>query len=302
MARTHLIAALASLALFLGACTDASNSGTAASETRAPAEAAVSADPDQGPGDPRGTAANSAGTATSYPLTIETCGVRSTLNGPPERILLYYGFAEPLLLWGLGDAVDGLVSFAPSSSYPGMEALYATLDITNQQFNREVLIAMSPDLVISASDFAFNAEAGFLTREELSEAGIATWIPESLCAQDKADPTPEEADALATRGFEQVLMDLAELGRLVDRQAEATALVAEMEAKMTEVEAQVAGLDPVRVAIVTADRDGSRITGVYTGGVNEDIIRRVGGLNPFVTPESSQYTSLSMEQLTVTPL
>ncbi|MEM6645001.1 MAG: ABC transporter substrate-binding protein [Bacteroidota bacterium] len=292
MTRPRLLVLLTALTVLLGACTDTSRSGTDASATPASAGGGVTESP-------RG---ENAGTATAYPLTIETCGVRSTLNGPPERILVYYGFAEPLLLWGLGDAIDALVSFDPTSSYPGMDTLYTGLTITKQQFSREVLIAMGPDLVISSSDYAFNAEAGFLTREELSDAGIATWIPESLCALDKADPTPEEAEALAARDFDEVLADLAVLGIIVDRQAEAVRLVAEMEAKMAAVEARVAGRDPVRVAIVTADRDGSRVTGVYTGGINEDIIRRAGGVNPFATPESGQYTSLSMEQLTVTPL
>ncbi|MCY3642411.1 MAG: ABC transporter substrate-binding protein [Acidimicrobiaceae bacterium] len=240
--------------------------------------------------------------ATTYPLTLESCGFSSTLDGPPESILVYYSFEEPLMLWGLGDNIDTFVSFGSDSAYPGMNEILAGLESTPDQPGREALVAMAPDLIITSTDYAFNEDAGFLSRDAVHELGIATWLPETLCAQDKPDPTPEEVEALTNRDFDQVLQDFLDLGVVVDRQAEAAELVAEMEAKMAEVEARVPDGDPVPVGILSASRDGAEFWGVYTGGVNEDIIRRAGGINPFVTDDTGQFASLSVEEMTVTPL
>ncbi|MEO1063562.1 MAG: ABC transporter substrate-binding protein [Actinomycetota bacterium] len=297
MSRTRLIATIAALMVLVAACgdDDASSEDDASSDTTA-ASASASAPADEGDG------SEAAGSATEYPLTIETCGFSSTLDGPPESILVYYSWEEPLLLWGLGDAIDLFVSFGADSAYPGVNEMYADLEITTEQPGREALVSMAPDLILTASDFAFNEEAGFLSREDVHELGIATWLPQSLCAQDKADPPADEAEALRNRDFDQVVADILELGEIVDRQAEAEGLAAEMEAKMAEVEASVPEGDPVPVALLSATADGSDIFGVYTGGVNEDIIRRAGGVNPFRTDDTGQFESLSIEELTVTPL
>ena len=295
-----MIAAITVLmALLAAACGDDSSSEVSASEATTSSSTSAS-EPADAEGDAE--AAEGTGMATSYPLTIETCGVSSTLNGPPESILVYYSFEEPLLLWGLGDAIHTFVSFGADSAYPGMNDMYADLHITTEQPGREALVATDPDLIVTSTDWAFNEEAGYLSREDLHELGIATWLPDTLCAQDKADPPPAEAEALKGRDFDQVLEDLLELGEIVDRQAEAAELVAEMEAKMAEVEARVPDGDPVPVAILSMTPDATNIYGVYTGGVNEDIIRRAGGVNPFRNDNTGQFESLSVEELTVTPL
>ncbi|MEM9561749.1 MAG: ABC transporter substrate-binding protein [Actinomycetota bacterium] len=304
MTRTRRIAAIAlPMLLIVAACgsdSDDDAAGTGSASASEPTEtvddgaSAAAADGEE--------AASDDDMSTSYPLTIETCGVSSTLDGPPESILVFYSFEEPLLLWGLGDAIDLFVSFGADSAYPGVNEMYADLEITTDQPGREALIAMAPDLILTASDFAFNEEAGFLSREDVHELGIATWLPQSMCAQDKADPPADEAEALRNRDYDQVVDDLLELGEIVDRQAEAMALAAEMDAKMAEVEARVPDGDPVPVALLSATADASDIFGVYTGGVNEDLIRRAGGVNPFRNEDTGQFESLSVEELTVTPL
>ncbi|MEM6289331.1 MAG: ABC transporter substrate-binding protein [Bacteroidota bacterium] len=297
MTRPRLVAVIAALMICAAACgDDDSSSDDDASSDTASASASASAPADDDAGGDDGDM------ATTYPLTIETCGVSSTLDGPPESILVYYSWEEPLLLWGLGDAIDLFVSFGADSAYPGVNEMYADLEITTEQPGREALTAMAPDLILTASDFAFNEEAGFLSREDVHELGIATWLPQSLCAQDKADPPADEAEALRNRDFDQVVADIVELGEIVDRQAEAEELAAEMETKMAEVEARVPEGDPVPVALLSATADGAEIFGVYTGGVNEDIIRRAGGVNPFRTDDTGQFESLSVEELTVNPL
>ncbi|MEM9516384.1 MAG: ABC transporter substrate-binding protein [Actinomycetota bacterium] len=307
MSRTRLITAIAlPMLLVAAACSDDSDddaaSDTAPADTEAvePTDATESTDEQDGAGE---DAATDGALSTTYPLTFETCGVESTLDGPPESIVLYYDYAAPLLIWGLGDTITSFTTFQLDTGYPGLsEADYDGLPITEDQPGREAILDLSPDLILTASDFAWNEEAGFLSREDLNEAGIATWLPESLCAQDKSDPTPEEAEALKNRGFDDVLAEFTELGVIVDRQAEANALVAEMEAKMAEVEARVPDSDPVNVAIITGPPDGSDATGVYTGGVNEDVLERIGGFNPFRSDDRGQFTSFSVEELVVTPL
>ncbi|MEM8902887.1 MAG: ABC transporter substrate-binding protein [Actinomycetota bacterium] len=309
MTRTRWIAILTALVIFAAACSD-DDSGSGDGEPDAALASATEPASASGlasePAEASGSASEPAedeGMRTTYPLTFETCGVESTLDGPPESIVLYYDYGAPLLLWGLGDTIESFVTFQLDTGYPGLtEADYADLPITTEQPSREAIIDLSPDLILTASDFAWNEEAGFLSREDLNEAGIATWLPESLCAQDKSDPTPEEAERLENRGFDDVIAEFLELGVIVDRQAEAEALAAEMEGKMAEVEARVPDGEPVSVAIITGPADGSDATGVYTGGVNEDVLERIGGLNPFRSDDRGQFTTISVEELTITPL
>lgn len=41
---------------------------------------------------------------------------------------------------------------------------------------------------------------------------------------------------------------------------------------------------------------------LITGGIDADIIRRAGGVNPFRNDNTGRFESLSVEELTVTPL
>ena len=293
--RLHRLLALLLLAtLLMAACGD-DDDAPAASGT-APSEDSSSDGVSSGDG-----AAAADGTGTIYPLEIDSCGFTSTLEAPPERIVVYYDLVEPLLLWGLGDKIVGWHTYNATSLYPGMNELMAELDITAEPWPRETLTALEPDLVITASWWSFNTEAGFLSREELAEAGTATYIPASLCAQDRADATEEEVAALSNRGFDDMIAELIDLGVIVDKQAEAADLVEELTTKMDEVEAAIGDVEPVRTAVLAVDSTGETIWGVYVGGSNEDYITRAGGVNPFRDP-TEQFKGLSIEELTNVPL
>ena len=277
--------------------------GDEASDTTA-ATAAATAAPGTTPSEDSGSGVSSSDdgdTATTYPLEIESCGFTSTLEAPPERIVVYYDLVEPLLAWGLGDKIVGWHTYNATSLYPGMNELMAELEITAEPWPRETLTALEPDLVITASWWSFNSEAGFLTREELADAGVATYIPASLCAQDRADATAEEIVTLSNRGFDDMIAELADLGVIVDKQAEAAALIDELTTKMDQVEAAIGDVEPVRTAVLAVDGTGETIWGVYVGGSNEDYITRAGGVNPFRDP-TQQFKALSIEELTNVPL
>ena len=292
----RLLTLLLLATLVLAACGDDDDT-TAASGTAPPEDSSSST----AASDDGAAASVDGAAATSYPLEIDSCGFTSTLEAPPERIVVYYDLVEPLLAWGLGDKIVGWHTYNSTSLYPGMNELMAELDITGEPWPRETLTALEPDLVITASAWAFNTEAGFLSREDLADAGAATYIPASLCAQDRADATDEEKAALSNRGFDDMIAELADLGVIVDRQAEAAALIEELTDKMDEVEAAIGDVEPVRTAVLAVDGTGETIWGVYVGGSNEDYITRAGGVNPFRDP-AEQFKALSIEELTRVPL
>ena len=292
----RLLALLLLATLLMAACGD--DDDTPAASGTAPSEDSSSDGVSSGDG---AAAADDGGTGTVYPLEIESCGFTSTLEAPPERIVVYYDLVEPLLLWGLGDKIVGWHTYNATSLYPGMNELMAELDITAEPWPRETLTALEPDLVVTASWWSFNTEAGFLSREELAEAGTATYIPASLCAQDRADATEEEVAALSNRGFDDIIAELIALGVIVDKQAESADLVEELTTKMDEVEAAIGDVEPVRTAVLAVDSTGETIWGVYVGGSNEDYITRAGGVNPFRDP-AEQFKALSIEELTNVPL
>jgi ABC-type Fe3+-hydroxamate transport system substrate-binding protein len=89
------------------------------------------------------------------------------------------------------------------------------------------------------------------------------------------------------------------LGEIVDRQAEAQDLVDVLSTEMALLEDAVEGREPVQTAVFSYY--AGELGGVYVGGVAEDYIVRAGGVNPHRDPEA-QFKSLSVEELTVTPL
>jgi iron complex transport system substrate-binding protein len=286
MRKLRTIAAIALPVVLLAACGSDTDTADTVADT-ATSDVAVA-----------DTAVDGGARATSYPLTIENCGFTSTLEAPPERILVSYDVADPLVLWGLSDNIVGWHTYQPLTRYPGLQEQLDQLEVEPEPFAREAIVALKPDLVISASSGVFTPEYG-MTREDLAEIGAASWVPESLCAQDYSDATDAQLKDLSARNFGDVLSEMLALGEIVDRQAEAQDLVDVLSTEMALLEDAVEGREPVQTAVFSYY--AGELGGVYVGGVAEDYIVRAGGVYPHRDPEA-QFKSLSVEELTVTPL
>lgn len=125
--------------------------------------------------------------STSYPLTIENCGVKVTFDGPPRRaVSLYQASTEILLALGLADRMVGTSTwFDPV--LPELAADNATVPrLADNDPGLETVLAVEPDLITSASAHTFTP-AVVADRSRFARLGIPTYQSPSVCTGARAD-------------------------------------------------------------------------------------------------------------------
>ena len=145
--------------------------------------------------------------ATAYPLTVQDDLGRSvTIKAEPKRIIaLLPSHTETVFALGAGSSVVGRDDYsdfpAQAIELPKVGGLYNP--------NLEAILALKPDLVL-------NSEYGELT-PKLEKAGITVW-------------------AGSAQGFEDVFATITVIGKIVNREAAASALNAKIRADVREIE------------------------------------------------------------------
>jgi iron complex transport system substrate-binding protein len=252
---------------------------------------------------------------TSYPLEVDNCGVRLRFERAPQRVLILNGTsvaeAQYFILLGLQDRV-----LANAQSYgvlddPGMPAALRALPKADLKLNtnfdvpREQVLALKPDLVVSAWSGGFDARSGFATREELSRAGIASWVPPFHCAYGKADATEAEKRAFASQSITSGFETLAALGEIFDVSQHAAEVVDGLRERVEAIRTSTAGQPRKNMIIAFPGMSmmtAQRVPAVLSTGVADDVIAAAGGVNPFAGRGTAAMASLSREELADTPV
>ncbi|WP_253774791.1 ABC transporter substrate-binding protein [Goodfellowiella coeruleoviolacea] len=248
--------------------------------------------------------------ATSYPLTIDNCGRTLTFTQPPSRVVLLNGTSvaevESFVVLGIQDRILANSQSYGVSDEPGMvERVKAvpTGGLTlNQNFEvpREQVLALKPDLVISTWAGGFDEKIGSISRDQLAEAGIASFVTPVNCAF--GDPRAPEADQERYLGqsIESSFELLLELGRIFDVQQRAADYVNEQRTRISEVEKRVAGQERRNALIVypgMSMMNNNGLPAVFGGGIYDDIVRRAGGVNPFAGRTFTELAEINAEAL-----
>lgn len=228
----------------------------------------------------------SAAQKTVYPLTIENCGRTLTFAKAPERVVpLYPLTAEFLLRLGLGDRIIGAAFTNGDPVAPELADAYAALPVISADAppSREVLLAATPDLVIDNFPFYFLDEnQGFASVDQLAAQGAQVYTLTARCSGNEA-----------TGKLTDLYTDVLNLGKIFDVQAEAEAMVAQMQARVAAVQEQIAGLPPVTVMIYDGGTDPLII---YGPGAISSVVEAAGGQNVFGDLDS-EFNMLSAEQV-----
>ncbi|MBU9765764.1 ABC transporter substrate-binding protein [Mycobacterium sp. TNTM28] len=158
------------------------------------------ADPAAGPG------------PTSYPLTLENCGVQVTFDRPPQRaVSLYQSSTEILLALGLADRMVGTSTwFDPV--LPELAAANATVArLADNDPGLEAVLDAEPDLVTSASAHTFTP-AVVAERSRFAQLGIPTYQSPSVCVgATVAGETVTRTQPLALDTLFREIRELAEI-------------------------------------------------------------------------------------------
>jgi iron complex transport system substrate-binding protein len=190
---------------------------------------------------------------------------------PPARIIsLAPSVTEVLFALGLGDRVVGVTSFC---RYPPEVArlpkVGGYLDL-----NLEAIVGLDPDLVVLIQDHD-------AARARLETLGIPTL----------------QVDQRDLDGILRSIVDIAERCGVGQRGGE---LVAEIRARLDDVEQRVAGLPrPRTLAVVGREAGSGTLTTVWVAGTEtfyDDVIRLAGGVNA-AAPSPVLYPELSREGL-----
>lgn len=226
---------------------------------------------------------------SGFPVTIENCGNTLTFDQPPERVVsLYPPNTEMLILLGVQDRIIGVAGYG-SATYllpeveAGYEALADMVLAEDASVPREVLIAAQPDLVTdNQPDHFYNAERGFATVEEITEAGAQIYTLTAKCSGGVVDATMED-----------IYTDFRNYGRIFGVEERAEEIIADMEATIADVQARIEGQPPVKVLVYDS---GEGPLGIFGPGTYDYVFDLSGAVNVFEDLGDS-YGQVSIEEV-----
>lgn len=215
---------------------------------------------------------------TTYPLEIQNGDHTLVFAQAPERaVSLNLHTTELMLALGLGEKLVG-TAYGNAQILPEFEAEYQSIPILAEQYPPlEVLVATEADFTYGRS--SAYGENGVASVDQLAELGIQGYTVQG---------TLVEAGTM-----EDVYIDIRNLGQIFDIQPRAEALIAEMQAEIAAVQAQLADVDePVKVLVYDAGTDD-----LFTAGqsLQTHLIELAGGENVFADIEAN-WTTVSWEE------
>ncbi|QFG69466.1 ABC transporter substrate-binding protein [Ornithinimicrobium pratense] len=169
--------------------------------------------------------------SSTFPVTVDNCGVEVTVAAPPERIVtLNQGATEVALALRLADQMAG-TAYLDDEVAERFAEDYAQVPVLSTEYPTvEQFLAAEPDLAIASYSSAFG-DNGVGTREELAGRGTATYVSPLTC--------PDESGLEPT--FESVWTELREVGLLTGAADTAEDEVQDQQTAMEEIEATAAG-------------------------------------------------------------
>lgn len=179
--------------------------------------------------------ATSAYGATSYPLTLNNCGMDITVAKAPERAVAIKSTAtEMLLSLGLSDRIVG-VGFQdgplPADLASAGEGLNVLADKAPSQ---EVVLGVEPDFIYGGWESNFAGDTAG-ERPTLTQLGIATYVAPAACRSVKPPKLT----------FDGVFGEIAEIGAIFDVGDAAAALIASQRAALSSAAPDTRGLTAV---------------------------------------------------------
>ncbi|MFI1183001.1 ABC transporter substrate-binding protein [Streptomyces sp. NPDC020799] len=208
-----------------------------------------------------------------YPVTVENCGVRTTYDKAPQRVVTNdVGIAEIMFALGLEDHMAGYV--APDykgdrESVPWKDGYEKVKWLSKKEITKELVLDAKADLVFAGWNYGFGEGNGF-TPTALKKLGIGSYVLTESCHNGTG----------SSRGvmppLEALYADLATLGKIFDVEDRARALTAGFRKQVADARARVPADAPKpKVFLYDSGQDKPTTAGAYAGP--HDIITKAGG-------------------------
>tara|TARA_R110002033_G_scaffold26041_6_gene59749 strand:+ start:4434 stop:5444 length:1011 start_codon:yes stop_codon:yes gene_type:complete len=180
---------------------------------------------------------------TSYPLTIENCGVQVTFDAAPETaVTVGQAGTEVLYALGLGDKVAG-TSVWFTEVLPEFAALNAGIErLADNDPSFESVVDKRPDIVVAQYEWHIGPQGIVATRDQFTDLGIPTYVlPADCWAKDNS--TGSDGTRLAMFEMDSIYAGVTELAQIFDVSEKGEALVADLKAREAAAIETAAALD-----------------------------------------------------------
>ncbi|MBS9721407.1 ABC transporter substrate-binding protein [Tianweitania sp. BSSL-BM11] len=177
-------------------------------------------------------------TPTEYPLTIDNCGSKVTVERAPERVVaMGQNSAEILLLLGLEDKMVG-TAFWPNKVLPQLAEANAKVPLLTVEFPTfESVLAQNPDFVAAALPTLLGPDSKVAKRGDFENVGVPSYLSPGTCLERK-----EGTDAYGARdklwSMDILFQEIDELARIFDVQDRGEALIADLKAREAALRAE----------------------------------------------------------------
>ncbi|MFG3406047.1 ABC transporter substrate-binding protein [Streptomyces sp. NPDC048142] len=212
------------------------------------------------------TGDKAAAKSDGFPYTVKNCGVTTTYQAPPKRVVtMNQHVTEIMLELGLAKSLVG-TAYLDDQVLPKYAKDYASVPVIAKEYpSYEQVLATNPDFVYGGYSSAFTAGDG-RSREAFKKSGIETRLNAESCT---------EGDQPMDTLYEEV----REVGRTFGVADRAEAWIKQAKADNAATAKKLAGLKPVSVFVY----DSGDKTAFTAGGegIGNELIERAGGTNVF---------------------
>ena len=214
---------------------------------------------------------------TTYPLTIENCGVSQTFAAVPARVVsLDQGSTELLLSLGLADRLVGTASWTDPVRENLAEANAGVPRLADNAPTYEAVMGRNPDFVTASFGRHLKEQGGVATRDRFAETGTATYLSPTDCDGGQSINGGGKRSTPIT--MDSLYQEITEMAAVFDVPSRGERLVNELKQRVADATAK-AGDSSRTVAFWFADTKTPYIGGAM--GSTNLITATVGAQNPF---------------------
>lgn len=212
-----------------------------------------------------------AGNAAAHEITVDNCGAPLVFDSAPERLVVHdMNMTDMAFALGLQDKIVGLTGITGwYKTSPEFDTLRGDIpELAPKYPTIENLVAVETDLFFAGWYYGMKP-GGDVTPDTLAPFGIKTMILTESCVHLDKDRPEASMDLL----FDDVLR----LGKVMQVEEKAEALVAGWQEELSAIEAQTAGLAKPRVFLLDGPADAPFTAGKFA--IPDAMIAAAGGEN-----------------------
>ncbi|WP_326700534.1 ABC transporter substrate-binding protein [Streptomyces sp. NBC_01754] len=201
-----------------------------------------------------------------FPVTVDNCGVKTTYEKPPARVVTIHQHpAELMLSLGLKDRMVG-TAFPDSAVLPELKADFETVpELAAREPSFETVLDAEPDLVYGGYGSAFSEKEG-RSRKAFADAGIDTHLNREYCGEKKVT-------------MQDTYDEIHTIGEIFGVRDRAEKLVADLRGRVDKASSAVKG-EP-RIPVFVYDSGDTSAFTAGGKGLGTELIRLAGGRNVF---------------------